>query len=55
VWISIALMGPSSVSRRRLESARPLVGCLGALACIVRWHIRAFIPGDESDFGGFNE
>jgi hypothetical protein len=27
----------------------------GPLACIVRWHIRAFIPGDESDLGGFNE
>jgi hypothetical protein len=27
----------------------------GRLACIVRWHIRAFIPGDESDFSGFNE
>jgi hypothetical protein len=21
----------------------------------VRWHIRAFTPGDESDFGGYNE
>jgi hypothetical protein len=27
----------------------------GPRACIVRWHIRAFIPGDESDLGGFNE
>lgn len=27
----------------------------GPRACIVRWHIRAFTPGDESDFGGFNE
>jgi hypothetical protein len=27
----------------------------GPNACIVRWHIRAFIPGDESDLGGFNE
>jgi hypothetical protein len=27
----------------------------GPSACIVRWHIRAFIPGDESDLGGFNE
>ena len=27
----------------------------GRSACIVRWHIRAFVPGDESDFGGFNE
>ena len=27
----------------------------GPDACIVRWHIRAFFPGDESDLGGFNE
>ena len=27
----------------------------GPHACIVRWHIRAFVPGDESDLGGFNE
>src|SRR5215207_4524081 len=27
----------------------------GPRACVVRWHIRAFTPGDESDFGGFNE
>ena len=27
----------------------------GPSACIVRWHVRAFIPGDESDLGGFNE
>ena len=27
----------------------------GPNACIVRWHIRAFIPGDEQDFSGFNE
>jgi hypothetical protein len=27
----------------------------GPRACVVRWHIRAFIPGDESDLGGFNE
>ena len=27
----------------------------GPHACIVRWHIRAFVPRDESDFGGFNE
>jgi len=27
----------------------------GPRACIVRWHIRAFIPGDEQDFSGFNE
>ena len=27
----------------------------GPRACIVRWHIRAFIPGDEQDFRGFNE
>jgi hypothetical protein len=27
----------------------------GPRACVVRWHIRAFIPGDESDFSGFNE
>jgi hypothetical protein len=27
----------------------------GPRACIVRWHIRAFVPGDEQDFSGFNE
>ncbi len=27
----------------------------GPHACIVRWHIRAFVPGDESDFARFNE
>ena len=27
----------------------------GPQACIVRWHIRAFVPGDEQDFSGFNE
>ena len=27
----------------------------GPRACIVRWHIRAFTPGDESDSRGFNE
>ncbi len=27
----------------------------GPRVCIVRWHIRAFVPGDEQDFRGFNE
>ena len=27
----------------------------GPRACIVRWHIRAFVPGDEQDLRGFNE
>jgi hypothetical protein len=27
----------------------------GPRACIVRWHFRAFIPGDGQDFSGFNE
>ena len=27
----------------------------GPRACIVRWHIRAFIPGAEGDFDDFNE
>jgi hypothetical protein len=27
----------------------------GPRACIVRWHIRAFVPGDEQDFSSFNE
>jgi hypothetical protein len=27
----------------------------GPQACIVRWHIRAFVPGDEQDFSAFNE
>jgi hypothetical protein len=27
----------------------------GQRACIVRWHIRAFTPGENSDFGGYNE
>ena len=27
----------------------------GPRACVVRWHIRAFTPGDERDFAGFNE
>ncbi len=27
----------------------------GPRACIVRWHIRAFVPGDEQDLSGFNE
>ena len=27
----------------------------GPSGCVVRWHLRAFTPGDEQDFGGFNE
>ena len=27
----------------------------GPRACVVRWHIRAFTPGDESEVAGFNE
>ena len=27
----------------------------GPRACIVRWHIRAFVPGNEQDLSGFNE
>ena len=31
-----------------------IVRC-GPGGCVVRWHMRAFTPGDEQDFGGFNE
>ena len=27
----------------------------GPRACIVRWQIRAFVPGDEQDLSAFNE